>query len=299
MKHCLSVLTLSVLCALLIICPLHAREIIRVSPLCPAGSAEVEALFQQARDRETGRKGDSLDYVLAAELYQRAVDLGSAKAAINLGILYRMKEVLVPNGSSQLDFSIRMYVKAWDMGCPDAMAHLAYAQDNGWGLPRNPRKAAAMLRLGAESGSPVCMMSYGKLLHDRGREKGDPALRAEGVAWLTRALEHGNGKAGSVLGDIYGSKYRGETPDAEKMIRFYREGAKQGSRFCLWRLSWVYKGDSGQKNGDRHDGQIVDRTYAECFHKIAEGIDGDSAPPLIDLDAHCPPRPVLPFDDKE
>lgn len=83
------------------------------------------------------------------------------------------------------------------------------------------------------------------------------------------------------------------------MIRFYREGAKQGSRSCLWRLSWVYKGDLEQKNGDRHDGQIVDTAYAECFLKTAEDIDKYSAPPLIDLDAHCPPRPVLPFDNKE
>lgn len=181
MTRGLFILTLSILCVLLLARPPHAEERIRVSPLCPTGSAEAETLFQQALDRETGRKGDSLDYTRAAELYQRAVDLGNAKAAVNLGIMYRMNESLVPNESARLDFSIRMYVKAWDMGCPDSLAWLAEAQEKGWGLRKDSRKAAAMLRLGAESGSPICMMSYGKLLHDRGRKKNDPVMRAQGV----------------------------------------------------------------------------------------------------------------------
>lgn len=250
-----------------------------ISAQCPTGGNEAEQLFQLAVDYHKTRKGMPYDLDKAEKLYEEAMELGNAKAAINLGIMYRKDYFHKPKRTERLAYMIGLFEKAIEMGCPEGYNALAEAYANGWGVEESPRKAMALVKKSAELGSLNGMVIYGEYLI----EEGD---RREGLELMEKALKLGNGDAGHALYMEYFSR-----KDAPNMIRVLREGARLGSRVCLYIYIDMYW------NGN--DGQPKDPAYADKIAAVLDSIDKEEPPKTIpNFDELVPPREVFPYKDK-
>ena len=245
------------------------------SPGCNGGGAEAEKIFQLARSYESGIRGMPQDDKKAIALYEESMKMGSAKAAINLGTMYRTAMFGQPKRQERLSYMNALYEYAVKLGCPDGYYFLALLHYKGWGVQENAQTGEVYLKKAAESGSLAGMTDYGNNLYDDGHQD-------EGKKWIVRALEGGFADAGSYLAIIYSFE-----KNAEKN-HYLREGAKLGSSRCLLSLSTIY--------AQGNDGQEKDEEYAECFRQLRRQADNDEAPePIKDFDTLCPPRKVLPF----
>lgn len=254
-----------------------SRQTSKMSPLCPVGSPEAEALHQRARQYRMGTKGKPSNNAKAEALFEEALALGNAKSALQLGQMYLSDYISRYPEKVRRQYMIAMYIQALKMGCPDAYVALAECYENGWGVREDMEKTIEMLRLGAEAGSPKAMEFYG--VHLMGKQD---AIEP-GRQWLKRSLDAGNGEAAMELASSYLRE-----KNTEKWISSLRAGAKQGSKACLSSLYMIYlQGEYGQKMNKKHAG---------CYKKLDEGIDHIDLPkPIPDLDKICPMQPVLPF----
>ncbi len=250
-----------------------------VSQQCPTGGPEADKIFQLAVDYHKARKGMPWDLAKAEELYEEALAMGSAKAALNLGLIYRQDYYSRPHQAERLKYMMALFEYAEEMGCPEALTMQAEAYWEGWGVRKDQKKAEALIRKAAEKGSLMSITNLGSNLYDDGRHE-------EGKAWLEKALKLGCGNAGEFLAQIYRRE-----KNAEKMIYYLREGAKLGSAECLLSLSLIYNmGNYGQPK---------DREYEKKIDKVAASFDAKEAPkPIPNFDELVPPRPVLPWKDR-
>ena len=245
---------------------------------CPDGGAEAEEYFQQGLDHHKARKGKEWDLDKAVEYYEKALALGNAKAALNLGSLYIHDHFGRPDRAGRHEKAVTLFKRAVEMGCPDGYHMLSECSYEGWGMPKSRAMGDKLMRQGAEAGSLRAMANYGAMLYKSRK-------REEGKHWLRRALDLGFGDAGWYLGGVCGATER----NAELIIGALREGAGLGSKKCLHALDTIYAtGSYGQKR---------DLAYANEFSKVAATIDTDEAPVPIDLDRLVPARPVLPYQD--
>jgi TPR repeat protein len=251
-----------------------AQQPARPGPGCSGGGAEAERLHYLAADYSSGKGGLPYDPEKSARLYKEAIELGSARSAVNLGILYRMMYVMEPNEQEMLQEMNRLFQQAIDMGCSDAYLHLAYSYQQGWGVEESEQKMREIIQKGVEEGSFACMSGLAQILVSEDK-------REEAKAWFQRALDGGYGPAV----EPYRLLFFGEG-DLEKEVEVQRQGARLGNHNSLMQLSYLYE------DGER---QPKDLEYAACFKGIADEIDTSHAPPMIDdLDERCPPRPVVP-----
>ena len=108
-------------------------QAIPISPECPTGSAEAEELYQTARKYNEGAKGMPYDLKQAEALYQEAMEKGNAKAAIKLGLMYRINYASRPDRAGRHEYMIGLFEYAQHLGCPEAYQALAEAYGEGWG----------------------------------------------------------------------------------------------------------------------------------------------------------------------
>lgn len=249
-----------------------------VSAQCPTGSPEAERLFQLAVDYHIARNGMPWDLDKAEKLYEEALEMGNAKAAINLGVLYRLDYNLRPHLAERHKDMLALYEKAVDMGCPEGLTMLAEAYAEGWGVSQNTRKADKLMRQAAEKGSLMSMVNLGRNLYDEGEI-------AEGKSWMEKALALGCGNAGDELATIYSFE-----KDSEKILYYLREGAKLGSENSIIHLFLVY-------NVGMY-GQNKDIAYSNMIDTVKKSFDVKASPkPIPNFDELVPPRPVLPYKD--
>jgi TPR repeat protein len=243
-----------------------------ISSQCPTGGPEAEKLFQLGVDYHKARKGRPYNLKTAEKFYNEAMKMGNAKAAINLGLMYRQND---PNETEGLNY-IERFEWAADQGCPEGFFALAEACDMGWGVPRNPEKAKRLMQKAAEEGCLAAMAQHGERLYREGKKE-------EGKQWVQKSLELGNGDAGAVLSLIYHAER-----NSEKMIESLRSGGRLGSRGCINDLADIYyNGDYGQKK---------DEQYAQKMISLFESIDDKEYPqPIPDFDELIPPKPVEPY----
>lgn len=250
----------------------------KMSPVCPIGSQEAEAIHQTAREYRKGAKGKPINKALAESLFEKALAMGNAKSALQLGKMYFSDYSRRYPKATRNKYMMAMYAQALKMGCPDAYLAFAQSYENGWGTRKDKEKAIEMLRLGAESGSPKAMEFYGEYLI---KQKKDTDL---GLQWLQRSMDAGNGDAGMVLASFY--LY--EKKDTDGYIRALRAGAQQGSKECLMHLYMTYV--------QGYHGQEVNKQHAACYDKLRKSIDDIDPPkPIPDFDKTCPMRPAKPF----
>jgi TPR repeat protein len=162
------------------------------------------------------------------------------------------------------------------MGCPEGFYGLTAAHSNGWGVPKNQKKAKELLKLAAERGALNAMVEYGMNIYDEGKEQ-------EGIAWLEKSLALGNGDAAANLALLYERQ-----KDIEGVIRSARKGCKLGSLTAIAVLAAIYLlGRCGQEE---------DREYALRLNELSKTIDTrEQAKPIPDFDERIPPKPILPF----
>lgn len=250
-----------------------------MSKQCPTGSDEAEQLFQLAGDYHQGRKGMPVDHAKAERLYLEAMELGNAKAAINLGLLYVYRyDWGTPERIAEEDRMFQLFQKAADMGCPEGTQALATAYSQGRGVPKDQKKAKALMKLAAEQGALNAMVEHGIVLYEAGKED-------EGIAWLEKSLALGNGDAATNLSMLYKQQ-----KNIEGAIIALRKGGKLGSVNALLSLGIIYLGGQyGQKN---------DREYALQLDRFVKNIDKrEQAKPIPNFDELFPPKPILPYKD--
>jgi TPR repeat protein len=232
-------------------------------------------LYNLGLDYSKGMRGMPYDRDKAVKCYEEAVELGSPKAAINLGILLRKTYVMERNEQEMLKLMNRYFQKAIDMGCPDAYYYVSYSYQEGWGALQNKWKSRDLMWKGVEEGSFACMAGWGMILEFDGKTE-------EARVWLQRSLDGGYGPAAHPLCMIYF-----QAGDVERQVQVLRQGARLGDKMSLAGLSVMYEGGEIQPK---------DLEYAACFDNITAGIDSRLAPPMIDdLDERCPPRPIVPY----
>jgi TPR repeat protein len=249
-----------------------------ISQQCPTGGPEAEQLYQLGVDYHMARKGLPYNPQKAEQFYDEAMKLGNAKAAINLGILYRQDYANLPNRSGRLIYHAQLFQWAADKGCPEGLFALAEAYNWGWGVPMDQRKARKLVEEAAEKGCLGAMVQHGSILRDEGKKE-------EGKKWIKKSLEFGNGDAGEVLAMIYELER-----DSEGLLDSLRKGAKLGSLSCIYQLSHIYyRGNVGQN---------IDEEYSKKMYDFYKTIDDKEYPkPIPDFDELFPPKPVLPFKD--
>lgn len=247
-----------------------------ISAQCPTGGPEAEQLYQLGVDYHMARKGLPYDPQKAERLYDEAMQLGNAKAAINLAILYRQDYGNLPNESGRLIYHAELFQWAANEGCPEGLFALAEAYNWGWGVPMNQRKAKNLVQEAAEKGCLAAMVQYGETLYREGKEE-------EGKRWMHKSLDLGNGDAGAELAMRYELEY-----NSDGLINALRCGARLGSIQCLYRLGNIYH------NGSY--GQSKDEEYTKKIIELIESLDDKEYPrPILDFDERIPPKPVLPF----
>lgn len=170
----------------------------------------------------------------------------------------------------------QLFQKAAEMGCPEGTYSVASAYSRGRGVPKNQKKAKALMKLAAEQGALNAMVEHGIILYDEGKQE-------EGIGWLEKSLALGNGDAATNLSILYELQ-----KNAEALVTAVRKGCKLGSLTALSDLVMIY-------NGGRC-GQEMDRDYAIRLANFATGIDKrEQAKPIPNFDELFPPKPILPF----
>jgi TPR repeat protein len=107
-----------------------------------------EGMFRLAR---LGRKANRCKE--AAELFRRAADEGHALALYKLGKMHE-RGIGVPRSA---DEALRCFRMSSDQGCPAGMFKLADMYRKGQRLPRNIREAMKLYRLAADLGCPEAL----------------------------------------------------------------------------------------------------------------------------------------------
>ena len=232
----------------------------------PTGGPEAEALFQQAVDHHLGRNGCNFDLRLARALYAQALRKGNAKAALNLGNLYKTDTGALANRQQSLRYMVALFNQAASMGCPDGFFCLHEAFARGLGVPKDPKRADHLLRIAATKGSLVAMVHLGNREIAANRDQ-------QGKKWLIKALNEGYGDAGYHLASF---AYAVEQ-NIPGMIVYLRTGCRHGSAKCIRWLAYIY--EMGQF------GQPVDTQYAGRLLQL-----------LASLDPKNPPQPIFNFD---
>jgi TPR repeat protein len=149
----------------------------------------------------TGAGGDAgglrLDYVKAAQLYQKHVDLGNCMAQSNLGVCYHKGRGIEQN----LDKAVDLYKLAAEQGYPRALYNLAVCYDLGEGVEANIPKAVELYHQSAQGGYAVAQYYMGVcFLNGKGLKAKDPARAIE--MW-TRAANQGHAFAQYSLAQSY------------------------------------------------------------------------------------------------
>jgi TPR repeat protein len=258
-----------------------AEQTLRTHPSCSGGGPQAEELFMHGLRYSMGLEGFPFDKDKTIQYYEEAMDLGSAKAAINLGTFYgtRVSEPGTYADAERYAMMNSLYKHAINMGCPDGYYFLAISYAEGWGVERDMQKSDSLIKQGVEAGSYACMFEYAmRLARERNLE--------EAKQWLHRALDGGYIPAAAELRDIYIVNEE----NSQAALAALRQGAKLGGVEALSSLADVYlKGLFGQAK---------DEKYGNCFLNLAQGINEKLPPVPIDLDSVCPPRAVAPYRGK-
>lgn len=105
-----------------------ANQRMNASPGCSGGGKEAEELFLLGIKYSEGLDGMPRDIQKAIKCYEEAMELGSAKAAINLGSLYRTAFASKrETREERLNYMNLLYHKSIEMGCPDGYFFLAHS----------------------------------------------------------------------------------------------------------------------------------------------------------------------------
>ncbi|MEI6033946.1 MAG: serine/threonine-protein kinase [Verrucomicrobiae bacterium] len=155
-----------------------------------AAAGDSDAMVALADCYRYGR-GVPRSEIKAVEVLQAASALNHPQAMNTLGDM--LKKGLPGYFAPNYQEAFRLFSAAQRLGNADAQANIGVLYANGQGVPKDPQKAFAIWKDGAENqGSPMCMFFYAMALEGGlvGEKKPDEAKE-----WYLRAAKGGNPSA--------------------------------------------------------------------------------------------------------
>jgi TPR repeat protein len=186
-------------------------------------------------DEERARQGLALLRSAAEQNDAEAIYLLATMAATGAGV-----------EQSDVEAFERMQ-RAADLGFADAQFALGTMHFEGRGTTQNETAAVEAFRRAADGGHREAMFAAGRIL----LSKTEPETRAEGLALMNRAIEHGHIEATLMLATAYGRGSLGMPKDEAKAESLLKPGAERGDADCQMTLASLYQ--FGDMFGARRD----------------------------------------------
>jgi TPR repeat protein/uncharacterized caspase-like protein len=189
----------------------------------------------------------------AMVLFRKAAVAGNAAAMNSLAYAYENGKGLPVD----LAMGLQWYRKSADAGNGASMHELGWIYQKGAGVPADPAEALRWFRKAADAGNSAGMVDVGEA-YARGR--GVPKNPAEAARWYTRAAEAGNSAGMNHLGAAYFDGF-GVGRDLAEAMRWFRRAADAGNRIAMRRLGDAYMEGVGVG---------VDKAEAERWYRRAK-----------------------------
>jgi uncharacterized protein len=196
----------------------YAAGLSKLQPAAEAGNAEAQAMLAQAYS--SGNQGLPQDYVKALMWNEKAAAQGSARAYLNLALMYR-DGTGVPKDAAKALENFTISEKAGDMKAPRYLG--LYAKEVG-----DFAKAASYYQEGAARGDITSQFYLGRA-YELGQ--GVPQDYLQAFTWYTKSAERGDHVAsdGVVgLASLY-ERGLGVTTDLQKAKMLYSQAAATGN----------------------------------------------------------------------
>jgi uncharacterized protein len=196
----------------------YVTAVSKLEPAAEAGNAEAQAMLAQIYT--SGNQGLPQDFAKALMWNEKAVAQGSARAHLNIGLMYRDGSG-VPKDAAK---ALQEFTTAAEMGDMKASRYLGlFAEDAG-----DFAKAATFYQEGATRGDITSQFYLGRA-YELG--KGVPQDYAQAFTWYGKSAERGDHVAsdGMVgLASLY-ERGLGIPKDAQKAIALYQQAAVTGN----------------------------------------------------------------------
>jgi hypothetical protein len=257
------------------------------APKLPQITPEAENLFQQGMVATSyDLWPNQRDHNQAAQLWERAAALGHWKAAMNLAGLYE-RGLGVRRDTERAVVLVEGLMK---QGVPGAFDKMGTYYQSGMGVKSDIDRAYGFWQLAANLGSPAAQTYLGEKLdaaYDSPNE-GFWGNSKVGTKMMECAFAQGYGEAAYRLGQTLnlGGK------DYARALVVLHEGVKFGSKNSAEYLS------SGFRRQEPLTGNLIDRTRAKRYSKLAEALELNPDLRFPNLDKVLPLPPAhLPFWD--
>lgn len=229
---------------------------------------KAEILFQQGLRYHQGYSGSN-GKKIALSLYNKALHLGSARAALYIALLFKEDPASLGIMEDARRYMLKFFSTAAVMGCPDGYYHLYEECCNGSCGLASRAVAEKYLRRAVQEGSIKAMTTLGNRAISSGRFE-------NGQRILERALLAGNGDAGYYLARFHAHQRN----DNLAMLHCLHMGGRNGSVKCLRMLVDIYKtGKYGLPANPR---------YAREIAEISAKINPNCPAPIRDFDRRFP-----------
>jgi TPR repeat protein len=139
---------------------------------------------------------------------------------------------------------------------------VAFAYQNGVGVPKDLAQAAKWYRKAAEAGNRRSMQILGTL-YERGLG-GLPKDDVQAVSWYRKAAEAGNAHGMGMLGSMYEAGQGGLAKDDAQAVNWYRKAAEAGDATGMLFLGDMYLDGRGGLAKDDAQAEIWWRKAAEA-----------------------------------
>lgn len=210
----------------------------------------------------SGVLGGAPDLEKARGYFERAADLGDAKAMLSLGYLYA-------NGlgvAKDPALAETWFSQAADQSLPEAQFMLARMILDRSATTDEINAALAAMMAAANAGFPGALVAVGDLLRSGTYTDRDVP---KAISYFKSAAEAGMVEAWTTLGDIYLFAELG-TPDIAQAIVHYRKAAELGSVKAMYSLAYFFYHDPGADDQLRQSAFDLARTAALAWDEQAQ-----------------------------
>jgi hypothetical protein len=185
---------------------------------------------------------NAANYSEALVLWQKAAELGSARAQNWLGVMYERGEGVPQSYTSAFEWFQKAADQDYDLG----QGNIGVLFLLGRGVPQNDAKAFAWFKKAADQGVAQGQFSLG-LMYASGR--GTPQNYVKAAELLKKAADQGLAGAQSILGSLY-SEGLGVHQDFVTASEWYKKAAIQGDASAQFDLGVMYTEGRGVPRND-------------------------------------------------
>jgi len=215
--------------------------------------------FNKALDAENEWKRDD-----AESLYRIAIEQGSPKATVNLGVL------LIDGTDAKKKEAISLFLRAADAGDASGMRNMGYVNAIGLGIPANKKEAVKWYTMSAEKGNAKAQCNLAVILR---HGKHIRRNYSEALKWNQMSAEAGYSRAQANLALMY-MNGEGTERDHSKAFHWYGEAAKNGSSRGMYNLSLMHMKGEGTPVDTEKAAELLNaaaaKGYSKALHVLGE-----------------------------